>query len=201
MPPKEVERKRKIADVAKTIFNEARGEGMKGMDAVAHVIANRTSSKGFPNEADAVVSARTKNGYQFDGFKASLPTMRDPADQKAYRYCEDLADKLVKKQKVSDTDPTGGALYFDASRTSFDSWGRDKLQYTTQIGAHHFFAERPQNSQSSGPGEQPPGPRPSASVGSRGLSVRTPVGNGGAVTLSGGPRAVSVGVSVPCSIQ
>jgi hypothetical protein len=101
-----------ITNVSKTIYNEARGEGNKGMDAVGDTINNRIdANKSYTGGSDPTKVC--EKGY--DGFKGNDPNPSNPADQSAYDHSKGVAESIVNKEHKSEIDST----HFDASRDSF----------------------------------------------------------------------------------
>jgi len=126
-----------VNEIAKTIYNEARGEGKIGMEAVASTINNRYNmDRSYMGGQD--YNSICNKGYE--GARGSNPNPTNKYDQESYNYSKQLAEQVVNK---SLKDTTGGATHFDASRDSFKKF-EDKggMKYTEQIGKHYFFKEK-----------------------------------------------------------
>lgn len=109
--------------IAEAIYHEARGEGDKGMIAVANVIMNRSAAR---NKSPAAVvqepgqfSYRGRRGLSF-------------SDKDSYAKACDIAHGVMNKNIK---DNTKGATYF---RTGGGNWGRNFKQ-TVRIKNHVFF--------------------------------------------------------------
>lgn len=105
-----------IECVAEAVYYEARGEGSRGMQAVANVIYNRTKSAKFKNTPCAVIKQPGQFLYKRHGIK----------NVKLYQKATDAA-RLMSK------DITGGALYFQTTKI------RHRRGFTVRIGNHNFF--------------------------------------------------------------
>lgn len=114
--------------LAKLIYAEARGEGRKGMQAVAHVVLNRLHSKTFPSSIEAIISAPK----QFSSF----PLLSHMKEKKS--RCKALYEASRALLGIS-KDNTDGSLFFvSTSLTSLPKWTYTK-QHTVTIGKHIFF--------------------------------------------------------------
>lgn len=109
--------------VAQAVYFEARGEGDKGMHAVANVIMNRTKTRGISPRA----VVRQPNQFSYHTRK-DLSMREKTAAKKAH----DIAYKATTG-KLKDI--TGGATFFRT--VSSGSW--KGLKRTVRIGSHHFF--------------------------------------------------------------
>ncbi|MGF1609740.1 MAG: cell wall hydrolase [Kiloniellales bacterium] len=122
--------------VARTIWGEARGEGNRGMQAVANVIANRAARPGWWGSDFISVCMKP---YQFSAWNSN-----DPNSGKAARVTEadaqfrvalDLAGKAVAGVLP---DITGGATHYHTHAVS-PGWA-SSLRKTADIGNHVFYA-------------------------------------------------------------
>lgn len=125
--------------LVKTILSEARGEGIDGMAAVAHVIANRAKSGQFARDPAAV--ALQPN--QFSGWNAgeggNNPSQFQPGTRQ-YNQALQIIENVFSGQTP---DPTNGALYYHTPAVN-PSWSRAVNRYgTNQIGNHIFYNGRP----------------------------------------------------------
>ena len=124
--------------LAKTIWGEARGEGMQGMQAVANVVMNRVNAASWYG---ASIKDVVLKPYQFSCWNAN-----DPNRAKIDRLSiEDLAASgalNVARQVISGQlkDITGGATNYHATSVN-PSWAA-KMTKTVQIGNHVFYKEK-----------------------------------------------------------
>lgn len=111
------------------IYYEARGEGLSGKAAVAHVTLNRLKDGRWPATMTGVILQPGQFSW----------TRNPPeiADREALR-----ASLMVAAKALSGVlrDRTGGALYFHAARLGEPDWTRG-LTRIAQIGAHTFYAD------------------------------------------------------------
>ena len=130
------------ADIlARTIWGEARGEGVKGMEAVAAVVMNR------------VAHARAQGGNYWWGnsiiqvcqmpYQFSCWNRRDPNQRKLLeiddRDPEFATAKRIARRAMAKTmpDPTGGATHYHAAAIK-PNWARGR-DPDRRIGHHHFY--------------------------------------------------------------
>ena len=124
--------------LAKTIWGEARGEGMQGMQAVANVVMNRVNAASWYG---ASIKDVVLKPYQFSCWNANDPN-RAKIDKLSI---EDLAASgalNVARQVISGQlkDITGGATNYHA--TSVNPAWAEKMTKTVQIGNHVFYKEK-----------------------------------------------------------
>lgn len=130
------------------IFQEARGESEKGMEAIALVVLNRTATKHFPNTICGVVhQAITHNGVvvrnkcQFSWFcdnKADTPNLKHPGDRKAWVMSATIARNAMEG-KLSNF--VGRATHYHATYCS-PYWAKAKrFTELTQVGSHIFYQD------------------------------------------------------------
>ena len=128
------------------VWKEARGEGYLGMQAVAHVIANRVGAPGFAHTLHDVVFGKN----QFSSM--SVPSDREfnlipPPGDLQFAYCISLCPQVLSK---SDADPTYGAHYYYNRATATSGWfsrviagpggnGTEGHSLTAVIGKQTFF--------------------------------------------------------------
>lgn len=124
--------------LAKTIWGEARGEGLQGMQAVANVVMNRVNAASWYG---ASIKDVVLKPYQFSCWNAN-----DPNRAKIDRLSiEDLAASgalNVARQVISGKlkDITGGATNYHATSVN-PAWAA-KMTKTVQIGNHVFYKEK-----------------------------------------------------------
>ncbi len=110
--------------LAKAIYYEARGEGHKGMLAVAHVVINRTKSPKYPDDVCSVVYQKNQFSWTNNPPKIVHASLFDKSKDIAYRVL------------LGDTkDPTRGAVNFHAN-TVDPQWNKPPK---VVIGNHIFY--------------------------------------------------------------
>lgn len=120
---------------AMTVWMEARGEGMIGMTAVAHVIANRLASRRWGSTIASVCLAP---------FQFSCWNDRDPNREAMARAPDaDLSDAdeaMYKAQEGITEDPTNGATHYYAVGTPTPAWAQPPAKLEVTIGRHNFYS-------------------------------------------------------------
>ena len=122
---------REVKCVASVIYDEARGEPLKGKIAVAAVVKNRVESNTFPNTACGVVYHQMKKGIcQFTGMCKSKSKKFDQESlEVAYKFWI----------KGTYKDPTQGATHFyNPSKVSYQPKWSTVYARTARIGKHVF---------------------------------------------------------------
>lgn len=106
-----------VACLAEAVYFEARGTGVEGERAVAHVVLNRARADAFPDSVCGVVQDGCQFSYRCDGRSDAL------ADNKARARAYSVAENVLGGAP----DITRGALFFHSAKaeTSFDE--RQKL--------------------------------------------------------------------------
>ena len=123
--------------LARTVYWEAKGEGVAGMEAVASVVINRLAAEGFPATLCAVVmdgqeKATCQFGWWCDG-KSDTAT-----EPEQYAMALDVARRALNQEL---DDRTEGALYF-AAGNSRPEWTSSMVE-TLAVGDHVFFRPEP----------------------------------------------------------
>ena len=121
--------------LARTIYGEARGEGTKGMQAVANVVMNRVKAGSWYGASIKDVCLKP---YQFSCWNANdvnrtiIVNATDAQLKQA---------RAIAEQAVAGTLPdiTGGATHYYADTIAAPYWTASMKQ-TTKIGHHIFFA-------------------------------------------------------------
>ena len=124
--------------LARTLYGEARGEGVDGMAAVANVIMNRTQSSRYPD----VVAEVCLQAWQF-----SCWNLKDP-NRSVIAALEEGANQMfdkalgVAKKAVQGvlSDVTGNALHYHATSIRPPSWAKTG-QVSATIGNHIFYRD------------------------------------------------------------
>lgn len=121
-----------------TVLGEAANQGASGMQAVASVIKNRSTSGQFPSDPAAV--ALQSNQFSANN-PAGTPGHNNVAatSSAASRAAALAAVNAVFNGEVPD--PTGGALYYRTADTTAP-WDANMHQ-TAQIGQHVFYSPSP----------------------------------------------------------
>ena len=124
--------------VARTIWGEARGEGERGMHAVANVIINRAKKGGWWGNTPVEVclkpqqfSAWNRNDPNFD--LARKVTAQDPV----FRLALEIAGRAIAGTLP---DITGGATHYFNPEVVMPSWA-SALNYIADIGKHRFYGD------------------------------------------------------------
>ena len=133
--------------MARTLWGEARGEGLAGMRAVAHVIMNRVTDARWPNSIAAVC----KQPYQFscwnvaDGTAAGAQSQANELRKVTFR---DLFIAMVYPMAVqvaaefNSVDPTGRANHYLRTDLLWSgqapTWANPQ-HITAVIGNHTFL--------------------------------------------------------------
>lgn len=126
--------------LARTLWGEARGEGVAGMEAVACVILNRAAiaqEKGRYWWGNNVIQVCQKP-YQFSCWNRSDPNFRklQEVDESNLYF---VTAQRVARRAIAGTlkDTTGGATHYHAEGTT-PYWAKNEIP-TAQIGKHIFY--------------------------------------------------------------
>lgn len=119
---------KEIDCIAKNIYFESRGEGIKGMMAVAQVTKNRVNSGKFPDSYCKVV-------YQSNQFSWVSKRPKVDKTDEAWQTAKNLARVIYYVDLPQD--PTYGALYFHSGKDK-PYWTK-KFKKTTKIKGHTFY--------------------------------------------------------------
>jgi len=124
---------------ARTIFGEARGEGVLGMTAVGHVLVNRQQTGKWGKSLNSVCLWP----YQFSCWLpgANLESMVSVDDNDP--LLSQCRNALISAMTSTD-DPTNGATFYFADYISPPPWAAGK-NFKVKIGHHLFYAERMTN--------------------------------------------------------
>lgn len=127
-----VSQNREIECLARAVYFEARGEGERGMRAVAHVVMNRVAESGFPDTICGVVTQRRGGRCQFSFVCEGK--MRRPVSGETWEYSRRIAYAVYHGVP----DITDGALYFHARRVR-PSWRHSFEEVAEDFGNHRFY--------------------------------------------------------------
>lgn len=141
-----------IDTAARTIWAEARGEGVDGMRAVAAVIINRArgartfiaAKKGrtsHPLFGDGTLKSACKVAWQFSCWNANDPNR---AKLLALSKADPLYVKAVEALtwSLSNPDPTDGATHYYANTIKAPPWTKGAT-FTKKVGHHLFYKNVP----------------------------------------------------------
>lgn len=121
--------------LARTIYGEARGESVRGKEAVAAVVMNRVRRPGWWGRSVEEVCRRP---WQFSCWNDNDPNcvkiQRVKDDDRVFRICVRIARRAIAG--VID-DPTKGATHYHV-RGMLPPWAR-KLAPSAEIGNHLFY--------------------------------------------------------------
>lgn len=125
--------------LAKCMWLEARGEGIDGMYAVGHCVANRIGAPGFPKTWSEVILSPNQFSWTRpdDPQYGKVPPSGDPI----FQMCLEDAEFIL----AGDPDITRGAKYYaNELEVGPDSWYRKHIidspdhPVTTIVGKHTF---------------------------------------------------------------
>lgn len=125
------------ADIlARTLWGEARGEPVRGIEAVAAVVMNRARRGGWWGDS---VESVCRKPMQFSCWNPSDPNRakleRVDETDRAFRICLRIARRAIAG---SVDDPTHGATHYHV-RGLLPKWARGR-DPSAEIGNHLFYA-------------------------------------------------------------
>lgn len=124
--------------LVRTVLGEARGEGLDGMEAVAQVIRNRSSSGRFPSDPAAVALQPSQFSVWNAGEGGGRTNYSKNSD--LYKRAEQAVERVFSGQAP---DRTNGALFYHTPAVN-PYWAGEANRYgTTQLGNHIFYNGRP----------------------------------------------------------
>lgn len=129
-----------VDTLARTLYGEARGERLEGMQAVAWVILNR--AKRGPPRFPGTISGVCKQKFQFTCWASDDPNAKVCAaatDADPFFVLAMHAATGVLTGQVAD--PTGGAdHYHTIGMRPYPAWA-EKMELKAIIGQHRFYSE------------------------------------------------------------
>lgn len=125
--------------LAKNIYYEARGEGKKGMEAVAVVTLNRVNHPAFPSSVCGVVHQRTKHTCQFSWYCQKW-VQRQHKNEDAWREANNIAVNMLLFDAKPNIMLNHTALYYHATYVN-PYWVKSKKRIA-RIGKHVFYTEK-----------------------------------------------------------
>lgn len=126
--------------LARTLYGEARGEGYRGMQAVANVIMNRVAMAAHhPHFGDGTPAGACKAPWQFSCWNPNDPNIniinsvdsQDSIFATALQIASDAINNIL-------TDVTMGATYYYAIGSPTPVWAQGK-NTCARVGKHLFF--------------------------------------------------------------
>ena len=122
---------------ARTVWQEARNEGLQGMKAVAHVIRNRVADGRWGSTPAAVCLWP----MQFSGWRPSDPNY---APACSLSDSDPVLAQCMEAWVASESepDPTDNACFYYASSLATPPVWAGKMIETTQIGGHIFYRDK-----------------------------------------------------------
>jgi spore germination cell wall hydrolase CwlJ-like protein len=121
--------------MTQALYYEARGEGVRGQEAVAEVILQRTRSNAHPDTICGVVY----EPYQFS-FVSDGSTLQK-LDETAWKAAYQLAERVVSGELV--TSMTKRAQFYHEVNVR-PYWAESMIR-TAQIGNHVFYRQPPRS--------------------------------------------------------
>ncbi len=120
--------------MARTIYGEARGEGFKGMQAVANVIMNRVKKGGWYG---ASIKDVVLKPWQFSCWNDNDPNSAIIKNANAAQLAtaRDIAERVISGELP---DITGGATHYYAKSINAPYWTKSMTK-TATIGSHYFY--------------------------------------------------------------
>ena len=118
---------RDLSCLAEAVYFEARGTGLTGETAVAHVVVNRAKAPAFPNSICGVVGDGCQFSYRCDGRSDALA--EPGARARAFKVAETVLSGAP--------DITKGALFFHSARAA-PGWFKSRPRVGT-FGGNVFY--------------------------------------------------------------
>jgi len=135
--------------LARTLWGEARGEGLAGQIAVAWSIRNRVEmdlhNDGKPDWWGEGYAGVCQKAWQFSCWNKNDPNYQFLSGAKQIPFRE-LAQARIAADQVIDgkqPDPTGGATHYYATTMPKAPAWTDKAKQTLKLGHHIFFKDVP----------------------------------------------------------
>lgn len=122
------------------LYHEARGEGTKGIKAVASVIQNRTKHPDYPATYCGVIKQRNQFSYTLLNKPSGKRLERsiDDSEREVYTYISDIAQNMLRGQ-FKPSLPSSVLWY--TSSTVKNHW-TSKKQVVAKVGKHKFYADK-----------------------------------------------------------
>lgn len=128
--------------LARTLWGEARGEGLAGMIAVGHVIQNRAKRPAWWGKD--IISVCQKP-WQFSCWNRDDPNYQflsglKPIPSAEFEKARQAASSVLEGKQI---DPTGGATHYYAKSMKTPPRWTKGAKPTVTIGNHRFFKDVP----------------------------------------------------------
>jgi N-acetylmuramoyl-L-alanine amidase len=135
-----------IHSMALCVYKEARGEGLSGMQAVAHVIANRVGQPGFAHDLHNVIFGKSQFTSMSVVSDPEFNLIPPPGDNQ-FSFCQALCPQVLRGDNP---DPTFGAKYYYNPKTATSGWfvrviagpdgnGTEGHSLSATIGRQRFY--------------------------------------------------------------
>ena len=127
--------------LARTIYGEARGESVRGQEAIGAVVMNRLHAAAAhpPHWWGNTVESICLKPFQFSCWNKSDPNRRVIKAAKAGDPAFDLCLRIARRAVCNTlADPTGGATHYHVMG-AWPPWARDRKP-SAIIGRHVFYA-------------------------------------------------------------
>jgi spore germination cell wall hydrolase CwlJ-like protein len=117
------------------LYHEARGEGIKGLEAVASVIYNRKNHPYYPSTYCGIVNQYKQFSYTLlDKNLGEVPAY----ESKVYAKILDLSDSMVDNRFKPTLPPS--VMWYTTTKVS-NKWTKKK-KIVADIGKHRFYADK-----------------------------------------------------------
>jgi hypothetical protein len=126
--------------IAKTIYNEAAGEGEAVMSLIASTIVNRQRlNRPYFGGKDLMKIINKYNAFDPEVSDKFLDdVIMNEEDPKGWEYSKFFASKIIKEEYL---DVAGGATHFSDNRDGFSYIEGPNMAYRFKYGKLYFFQE------------------------------------------------------------
>lgn len=129
--------KNELHCLQQNIYFEARGQGMRGMSAIANVTMHRTKDARYPSSVCGVVHQQSKGICQFSWVCTKGKSARPRSKTEELAAWHTAGEIAARALQGTLTDVVHGATHFHNTAAN-PSWAR-RLKQTIQIGTHIFY--------------------------------------------------------------
>lgn len=126
-----------VTCLALNVYKEARGEELKGQQAVALVTLNRVASGKYPMDICKTVFQDKQFSWTATDSKGGVLLPHKRPDQKSVEWATAMR---VAKQSLTLRDFTGGATHYHKIKV-LPKWHKS-MEFVGQWGNHRFYKER-----------------------------------------------------------
>lgn len=142
VPPPAGENDKDVLFMAATMWGEARSEGLKGMEAVGHVIKNRLEHKrdfGGDTVKDVVLKRKAfscwnKNDPNYAKIKEVENMKAGSPSHRMFMQAQRIAEEILSG---ASTDPTKGSLFYHTD--AFEPYWAKDAKPVAKVGSHLFY--------------------------------------------------------------